>query len=160
MKLIKRIEINPPKKLIIGDPMYFERGIAEELTCQWKRLSFQNDVKAEIEVFEETFDNFKYSVVRLYVLPEELLNDIHRSEEKSNGGLVYFPKLVSGKVIELGCDTAEFIVKNEKDLVKIHTGADGYYGMAIKYKNKLGIQVELNFESIMADYEDLLELFL
>lgn len=159
MELIKRIEINPPKKLIIGDPMYFERGIAEELTCQWKRLSFQNDVKAEIEVFEETFDNFKYSVVRLNVLPEEFLNDIHCSEEKSDG-FVYYPKLVSGKIIELGCDTAEFIVENEKDYVKIDTGADGYYGMAIKYKNKLGIQVVLNFESIMADYEELLELFL
>lgn len=160
MKLIKRMEINPPKKLIIGDPMYFESGIAERLTCQWKRLSYVSNVKAEIEVFEETFDNFKNSVVRLYVLPEELLNEIHRSEEKNNEGFIYFPKLISGKVIELGCDTAEFIVENENDLVKIHTGADGYYGMAIKYKNKLGIQVELSFDSDMANFEDLLTLFL
>lgn len=158
MKLIKRIEINPPKRLIIGDPMYLERGIAEGLTCQWKRLSYATNVKAEIEVFEETFDSFKYYVVRLNVLPEEFLNDIHCSEKKSDG-FVYYPKLVSGKIIELGCDTAEFIVENEKDYVKIDTGADGYYGMAIKYKNKLGIQVVLNFDAAMADYRELVNMF-
>lgn len=159
MKLINRIEINPPKKLIIGDPMYLERGIADGLTCQWKRLSYVSNLKAEIEVYEETFDNFKYSVVRLYVLPEERLNDIHRSEEESDG-FVYYPKLVSGKVIELGCDTAAFIVETDKGHMKIHTGADGYYGIAIKYRNKLGIQVELNFDSDMADYEELVKLFI
>lgn len=160
MKLIKRMEINPPKRLIIGDPMYLGRGIAEELTCHWKRLSLQNDVKAEIRVFEETFGTFKMNVVRLYVLPEQFLDIINSDEEKNDEGFVYFPKLVSGKVIELGCDTAEFIVANEKGHMKIHTGADGYYGMAIKYKNKLGVQVELSFDSDMADYEELLNLFL
>lgn len=160
MKLTKRIEINPPKRLIIGDPMYLERGIAEELTCQWKRLSFQKDIKAEIEVFEDTFDTFKMNVLRLYVLPEQLLDNIHSDEEKNNEGIVYFPKLVSGKVIELGCDTASFIVETDNNYVQIDTGADGYYGVAVKYKNKLGIQVELSFDAAMADYEELLKLFL
>lgn len=159
MKLIKRMEINPPKRLIIGDPMYLERGIAEGLTCQWKRLSYASNVKAKIEVFEETFDNFKYSVIRIFVLSEERLNDIHCSEKKSDG-FVYYPKLVSGKVIELGCDTAAFIVETDKGHMKIHTGADGYYGIAIKYKDKLGIQVELGFDSDMADYKELVKLFL
>lgn len=169
MKLIKRIEINPPKRLIIGDPMYLEKGIAEELTCQWKRLSFQKDIKAEIEVFEDTFfrggkhetyDTFKMNVLRLYVLPEQLLDNIHSDEEKNNEGLVYFPKLISGKVIELGCDTASFIVETDNNYVQIDTGADGYYGVAVKYKNKLGIQVELSFDAAMADCKDILSAFL
>ena len=42
-----------------------------------------------LEVFEETFDSFKYYVVRLNVLPEEFLNDIHCSEKKSDGFVYY-----------------------------------------------------------------------
>lgn len=155
MKLIKRIEITPPKSLKIGDPWYFERGTGENLVCDWKKLSYQNNVKAEIEVFEDTVDDLMtYNIVRVHVMPEQYLEEVHKSE-----GLLFFPTLALENK-DLGCDTACFEIETDKGYAKIDTGADGYYGIAIKYKFKFGFQIEVGFDAFMADYEDVVSAFL
>lgn len=158
MKLVLRKEIQVPKKLIIGDPLYFERGYAGELTCVWNRLSFIKEATAEISVFEETFEQFRTYVVRLYVMPKPAMEQLY-NEEKDNDGFIYFPAMISGKMIELGCDTARFTIETDKGFAEIRTGGDGFYGNAIKYKNRFGIQVELNFDADVGKLDDLLSVF-
>lgn len=48
----------------------------------------------------------------------------------------YHQSLLS-KNIALGCDTARFYINVDGRDEEIHTGADGYYGNVIIYKNKL-----------------------
>ena len=73
-KLIHEQEIEAPKKLIIGDPWYFENNEGDELVCVWKRIMYIDDVKAVVRVFEEEYNGFIYHSVRIYAMAEKALS--------------------------------------------------------------------------------------
>lgn len=160
-KLIYEKEIEAPKKLIIGDPWYFENNEGDELVCVWKRIMYTDDVKAVVRVFEEEYNGFVYHIVRIYAMAEKALSSILKAEANNEYEFTFFDgSEIKYKPITLGCDTARFEIETDKGYAEIHTGADGYYGTAIKYKHKMGIQVELNVDSDVCDWKEIVSVFL
>lgn len=61
---------------------------------------------------------------------------------------------------DLGCDTASFEIEVDGKYDEIHTGADGYYGIAYKFKQYYGSYIELSFDGDLFSYEDVKDIML
>ncbi len=68
----------------------------------------------------------------------------------------YYAKDGEPKYLDLGCDTASFVLcTNKKKSMKFDTGSDGYYGTVIKHRNNVGLKVELSISADMYRFEEL-----
>lgn len=62
--------------------------------------------------------------------------------------------------VELGCDTAQFVMelhdkKGECRSCEIDTGADGFYGRAVQYKEGYGMRIDLWLDADVTSFEEI-----
>ena len=131
--------IKMPKKLYIGDPLYFEEY--ENDASELKRLTYVNTFRRpdwigslKIVEGEETYQfNGKESTLKTidlhaYFAPNEELLKLYEEDKK------YKYQKVS--TLQIGVDTAKYIIGFDDQEQTIRTGADGFWGAVYEYKNK------------------------
>lgn len=161
--LIKKdvFDIKGTTKLQIGDPWYFEqmdRGSKNEFL---KKLTFNGNIsrapvgKMQIALnkveYESEYGNGEFNSINVKVVqsswPSEL--DLYMS------GQYYKNQLKAD--YQLGCDTARFYMKTKFADDLFHTGGDGYYGDLYQMKQYHGMILNLNFDTDMFDYEEVVD---
>ena len=150
-------------KLTVGDPMYLE-AIADgtDKGCE-KKLVFDGSIsgaplgKLRIREIHCIENGLEWNVVDVSVFQASQLFmlETYLSEKYYNGTII--------KDIDLGCDTACFEICTKFGSDKFDTGADGYYGHLYKYKQHFGMELKLDFDGGLYDFEEvkqrMLELF-
>lgn len=150
-------------KLTVGDPMYLE-AIADgtDKDCE-KKLVFDGSIsgaplgKLRIREIHCIENGLEWNVVDVSVFQASQLFmlETYLSEKYYNGTII--------KDIDLGCDTACFEICTKFGSDKFDTGADGYYGHLYKYKQHFGMELKLDFDGGLYDFEEvkqrMLELF-
>lgn len=150
-------------KLTVGDPMYLE-AIADgtDKGCE-KKLVFDGSIsgaplgKLRIREIHCIENGLEWNVVDVSVFQASQLFmlETYLSEKYYNGTII--------KDIDLGCDTACFEICTKFRSDKFDTGADGYYGHLYKYKQHFGMELKLDFDGGLYDFEEvkqrMLELF-
>ena len=167
LKNLEIIPIKPYKSICIGDPMYLEnikagRGSAGEKShvfnekmrcCKHGMIMFATtSEKYEINKTSE-FDTV-YAAIAL-----SGREDITASLNQIKTYLTnkYFKNTVKVRK-DLGCDTASFeITVDESRYEAFHTGADGYYGYAAKYKEYYGSCIELSLDGDLFSQKEVKE---
>ena len=152
-RLVEKVTGRLTSFIRIGDEMYFEEIAAGSSNKHLKELVLDTETHASnrecyivVDTNEISFGNDSEDVIvandATIVLLKKGLSitewlTIH-DEDKT---FAYKEKK------NLGCDTASFIVATESasDGITIHTGADGYYGLAYVWKNTLGMEITLAF---------------
>lgn len=165
----EEFKINAPKKLIIGDPMYLEAiengtdtGCEKKITFIRKRMPRNLDWVCFVDEVEDSFD-FKgrqithaSSIVKLIGITNNISLEQQQNFIQAFKNDMYHPKLVKTQG-ELGCDTAEFIIDTDKSYDNFHTGADGYYGNYMVYKDNLVFKIDLSFDSDMFGFDEIVK---
>ncbi|MBQ8992990.1 MAG: hypothetical protein IJ085_02490 [Turicibacter sp.] len=159
-----------PTKLRIGDPLYFE--IYENEPKKLERLTYAKTFRrptwlGRVNLMEGLvhyatlngeIDTMLDSCVRFYFAPTQELLDLYL-----DGKHYSFQK---EKVIDIGVDTARYIIGYNKNETLIQTDADGFWGYVTEFSkgNKLeGVEVFLSlgenydFESAKELLESLIE---
>lgn len=134
--------ISMPTKIKIGDPMYFENGEGLKHTYS-KLFRGKKDWVCFLEIIEdigkyqfEEFDDEPMEVKSLYFklylsCDEELLSVLKRNR-------LYTRQKV--KTVELGVDTASYILGVSGDETLIRTGGDGGIGYVSEYYTKTKLE--------------------
>ena len=150
-------------KLTVGDPMYLEAiGDGTDKDCE-KKLVFDGSIsgaplgKLRIREIHCIENGLEWDVVDVSVFQagQLFMLETYLSEKYYNGTII--------KDIDLGCDTACFEICTKFGSDKFDTGADGYYGHLYKYKQHFGMELKLDFDGGLYDFEEvkqrMLELF-
>ena len=168
---MKNIEfkINTPKKLIIGDPMYLDaiengsdKGCEKKITFIRKCMPNNLDWTCLAKEVEDSFDfegeriTYTTIIVQLIGIAEHMTIEDKQKLIQTFKNDMYHPKLVKTKG-QLGCDTAEFIIETNKSYDEFHTGADGYYGSYMIYKDNMVYKIELSFDADLFDFDDVVK---
>lgn len=167
--ILKSLELIPLKKMSsirIGDELYFEtleneehKGMRslvfdEKLSCRNHGVLMIARVSEEF-VSGNFFDTIYVGIT--YSGRDDLAKTCEMIKTYFTGKYYSNTKKVSK---ELGCDSASFsITVDGKRNNEFHTGADGYYGYAEKFKQYYGANIELAFDSDLFDEKDLKEEF-
>lgn len=139
-KVIRKSEgcINMPKKIEIGDPLYFETGEGLKLTYS-KSFRGKQEWACSLEVKENivtypaddmfptglTFNEVNFTVYLAY--NEDMLNLIKQ-------GKIYSRQIEKATMI--GVDTARYKININNDEYTIRTGGDGFVGGVYEYYTK------------------------
>lgn len=115
-------QINLPKRIVVGDPWYFERYAGRELENLVVRCTPPTHFAARIVLEEKPLEEYPDMIQRtmaIYLAPEQTIE-------------TYLQEMMyeSQKQIikDIGVDTAKYLLQvNEKELM-IYTGGDGYWG--------------------------------
>lgn len=165
----ERFNVKTPIKLIIGDPMYLEaienktdRGCEKEITFIRKQMPA--NVETTIIVKEvEDICNFDGKEIAFSVINVNIIGISNRYNEDSKARILdafingqYYPSLLK-KQGELGCDTACFVMETNLGYEEFHTGADGYYGCYMLYKDSLAYNIELSLSTDMFDFDNVVK---
>lgn len=136
------VKVNMPKKLYVGDPLYFEEF--ENNPAELKRLTYANTFKrpdwvGSITLTEKEYasafedKDFSYTSIEFFACfapNEEFLKTYEENQCYKHQKI---------KQTEIGVDSARYVlgVNDREEVVK--TGADGYWGgvFEIKSGNKL-----------------------
>lgn len=147
----------PLTKITIGDEMYLDEiANGTDTGCQ-KKLVFDEKFRGmkfgkikieEIQWFEDKYDGFIYKITIAAALEERIINTYIDGK--------WYGKKTENISHELGCDTASFIIETNYGYEEFHTGADGYYGHADKFKTPYGILITLELDGDMFSYEDVI----
>lgn len=172
----KTYEAKVPKKLLIADNYYLEEideineklknATAEEKKNLNKKKRNLNNLICDISIprakrkmyvdimdvmVDSEMGQFPSIITRIYVTPiahREQILKVYRNDK------YYSDTLKKDK--ELGCDTASFIMFNGNDSIEFDTGADGYYGRALIFKDEFGANIELSFDKDMFTLDDVI----
>lgn len=156
--------ITMPKNISIGDPLYFEEqdeATLKSLTYSKDFSKFSNWVSSlSVIKYQDSFEfegeDITYEQVEffIYLAPNEQLlkiykeGDVLRSQRQEN--------------IDIGVDTARYIVKVDDREVEIRTMSDGFFGYTLElYKgsNLEGVLINLDtgeysdFDRVKSDLE-------
>lgn len=145
--------------LTVGDPMYLEdiengrvRGCERESIfdgklkpCRVSRLKITAVDYDQVEVEEKQAKEYKVDIAGA---SDEGFVNCYLSD-------ITYPQLE--KITRgLGCDTASFFIEVNNDRSDtVHTGADGYYGTIIKYKEPYGFHLILFFDADLFTFRDI-----
>lgn len=155
-KIIKEeiIDVHGTTKLTVGDPMYLD-AIADgtDKGCE-KELIFDGFIsgaplgKLRIREIHCVENGLEWDVVDVSIFQagQPFMFNVYLDEKYYNGTIV--------KDIDLGCDTACFEIHTKFDSDKFHTGADGYYGHLCKYKQYFGMELKLDFDGGLFEFEE------
>ena len=132
-------------KIVIGDPLYFEEGEGLQYTYA-KNFRGKNDWVGDLEVVEEVNLDFakefgresSYVSVLAHFAPNEEYLETYKNGQYYKGQKT--------KAIEIGVDTARYLVEINDRYLEIYTGSDGLMGLITEYYrgNKLeGITISL-----------------
>ena len=148
------IDVHGTTKLTVGDPMYLD-AIADgtDKGCE-KELIFDGFIsgaplgKLRIREIHCIENGLEWDVVDVSVFQagQLFMFNVYLDERYYNGTIV--------KDIDLGCDTACFEIHTKFDSDKFHTGADGYYGHLCKYKQHFGMELKLDFDGGLFEFEE------
>lgn len=155
-KILKEeiIDVRGTTKLIVGDPMYLD-AITDgtDKGCE-KELIFDGSIsgaplgKLRIREIHCAENALEWDVIDVSVFQagKPIILETYLSDQYYNGTIV--------KNIDLGCDTACFEIHTKFGSDKFDTGADGYYGHFCKYKQYFGIELKLDFDGGLYDFEE------
>ena len=155
-KILKEeiIDVRGTTKLTVGDPMYLD-AIADgtDRGCE-KKLVFDGSIsgaplgKLRIRKIHCIENGLEWDVVDVSVFQasQPFMFNVYLDEKYYNGTII--------KDIDLGCDTACFEIRTKFGLDKFDTGADGYYGHFYKYKQHFGMELKLDFDGGLYDFEE------
>ena len=159
MAKIKRQEnfiIKPFREILVTDPMYLQ-GENEDLAFQEKPRCCNTGciIVKEIEDYDKD-DDFSYGYYRFSILfaKDEKQLDVYKEDK-------YYKNTIKRQE-ELGCDTACFMIgvwdkKGQYHEMEFDTGADGFYGTAIKYKEYYGMRIDIDIDKDMTTYDELVD---
>lgn len=167
--ILKSLELVPLKRISsirIGDEMYFET------------LAEQEHSGMESLVFDEKLSCCNHGVLMVARVSEEFCNEhffdtiyvgiAYSGRDDLSKTCEMLKTYFTGKYYsntkkvdkELGCDTASFSVTVDgRRSNEFHTGADGYYGHAEKFKQYYGASIELSFDGDLFDEKELKDEF-
>ncbi len=115
-------KVKTPKKIVFGDPYYFEEFTGEKLerlTVDYSPPSrFAARVVLEEEPYEEYPDLMQRSMI-IYLAPNEIIDTYLK-------GMMYASQKESVK--DIGVDTARYYLEIDEADDTISTGGDGYWG--------------------------------
>lgn len=155
-KILKEeiIDVRGTTKLTVGDPMYLD-AIADgtDRGCE-KKLVFDGSIsgaplgKLRIRKIHCTENELEWDIIDVSVFQagQPIILETYLSDQYYNGTIV--------KNIDLGCDTACFEIHTKFGSDKFDTGADGYYGHFCKYKQYFGMELKLDFDGGLYDFEE------
>lgn len=148
------IDVCGTTKLIVGDPMYLD-AITDgtDKGCE-KELIFDGSIsgaplgKLRIREIHCAENALEWDVIDVSVFQagKPIILETYLSDQYYNGTIV--------KNIDLGCDTACFEIHTKFGSDKFDTGADGYYGHFCKYKQYFGMELKLDFDGGLYDFEE------
>lgn len=150
--------IKPFRSVRIGDPSYFEEMEAGSENQNLKKLTVDTKTRCcttgacVVSLIHFAEDDFEWDDIQV---------DVYLAADKSQldvylGGRWYGEKTVKERH-RLGCDTARFEMEIDGRYDLFHTGADGFYGDAIKYKEHYGFSISLSFDPDMFTYDEVKE---
>ena len=128
----EEFRVDCPRKIVVGDPSYFEEFSGERLKRLTASYTPPGFFEARVVLTEVEFSDFpgeKMCGLSVYMAPKEII-------ETYTAGMMYEGQEVSTK--EIGVDTAQYlmIVDGQSDM--IHTGGDGYWGRCEEFSRKVG----------------------
>jgi len=114
--------VNLPKKLVFGDPMYFEQFKGKKLDSLVVDFAPPRHFEARVVLQEIPFEKLPDEMDRtitIYLAPAKTMgvylnNMIFESQDES--------------IKEIGVDSAQYYLKVDNNEETIHTGGDGYWG--------------------------------
>lgn len=114
--------VQRPNRIVLGDPMYFERFTGAEL----KRLTVDfrppANFSARVMLAETPLDEFPGEMGRsmcIFLAPEQTMDTYL-------DGMKY--KTQENTVRKIGVDTARYFFRVDENADTIYTGGDGYWG--------------------------------
>lgn len=140
MEIIKGSKISHIK---IGDPLYFEKKQGLFLTFD-EDLHNATVTKAKIQHDEESGE---YEIIIAGASRDAICDTYLAGREYQN---------TECSSTKLGCDTARFILNIGNKELTFHTGADGYYGTLIKYKNGFGFVLYIYLDDSIFTEDELI----
>lgn len=171
VKILSQIStgVNMPKKMYVGDPMYFDKYEGSEL----KRLTYAKNFRGKSEWVghlsiiekEDSFEfegkevPFKEIEFNISLAPNEKLLSIFKE-----GKILHSHK---EKSLDIGVDSARYVVGVDDREIEINTMGDGFWGMVVEvYQGgKLeGILINLatgeysEFDKVKSDLEYLFDI--
>ena len=155
VKVLKKAEgvISMPKKITIGDPMYFEDGKGLEYTYS-KAFRGKSDWACAIEIadnfitcppnefFKETLEYNDVSFKIYLAYDEKMLSLLKEGKRYTRQ---------KEKVTELGVDSASYIINVNGVEELIRTGGDGSIGYVCEYFTKSKLEGVI-IEATLSDY--------
>lgn len=128
----EEFRVDCPRKIVVGDPSYFEEFSGERLKRLTANYTPPRFFEARVLLTEVEFSDFpgeKVCGMSVYMAPKETI-------ETYAGGMMYEGQEVSTK--EIGVDTAKYLMMVDGQSDTIHTGGDGYWGRCEEYSRKIG----------------------
>lgn len=128
----EEFRVDCPRKIVVGDPSYFEEFSGERLKRLTASYTPPRFFEARVLLTEVEFSDFpgeKLCGMSVYMAPKETI-------ETYAGGMMYEGQEVSTK--EIGVDTAQYLMMVDGQSDTIHTGGDGYWGRCEEYSRKIG----------------------
>lgn len=158
----KKFSIKPFKKIVIGDPSYFdeldngsENKYLKDITCNFNTTCCN---VGSVIITENTSDLYFGNDAKPIKSCEVLVDFYLASSEKQldiyeNGK--WFGKETLKKEYELGCDTACFEMTIDNEYDEFRTGSDGYYGNVKQLKQNYGLIGHLYFDGDMFTFDEI-----
>lgn len=139
MKVLQKesFDINMPKKIIIGDPVYFEQEVGLKFVYS-KQFRGRDSWVGKLVVKEEVDDGFQMVNFFVAFAPNKDMLETYLEGKYYKGQKV--------ATTEIGVDTARYLMEIDDNYIEVGTGSDGYMGVVIEFNkgSKLeGITIDL-----------------
>lgn len=124
-------KVKCPKKIIVGDPLYFEEYTGEKLkklTACYKPPDFFEARIVLSEVEMDIMPETPICSMDVYLAPKETICTY-------TDGMMYAGQEIKSK--EIGVDTARYLICVDDRSDTIYTGGDGYWGACEEYRSKV-----------------------
>lgn len=125
-------KVKTPRKIIFGDPWYFEQYSGEELQRLVVDLNPPKRFSARVVLEEEPCEEYPDIMLRsmtIYLAPEQTMDTYLKN-------MMYTSQTETVKPI--GVDTAEYYLQIDDRDDTIGTGGDGYWGEQREYSREIG----------------------
>ncbi len=125
-------KVKTPKKIIFGDPWYFEQYSGEELQRLVVDLNPPKRFAARVVLEEEPCEEYPDMMLRsmtIYLAPEQTMDTYLKN-------MMYTSQTETVK--DIGVDTAEYYLQIDEKDDTIGTGGDGYWGEQREYSREIG----------------------
>ncbi len=127
----EEFKVDCPRKIVVGDPLYFEEYSGERLRRLTAYYAPPWYFEARVILTETEFADFpgeKVCGLSIYMAPKETI-------ETYASGMMYEGQEVSTK--EIGVDTAQYLMIVDGQSDTIRTGGDGYWGRCEEYGRRI-----------------------
>ncbi len=128
----EEFRVDCPRKIVVGDPLYFEEYSGERMRRLKAYYAPPWYFEAGVILTEAEFADFpgeKVCGLSIYMAPKETI-------ETYASGMMYEGQEILTK--EIGVDTARYMMVVDGQSDTIHTGGDGYWGRCEEFIRKIG----------------------